>query len=110
MDDGNNDPNPENATFPEKKHVRNKVLNGIIIVLIIPAFIGFLFYGSFVKIKLFGNDYLQVNLSLIIIAAYFLLQSILAIINNAHFIPKMKSKCSQLPEVSIQIIGRREKQ
>ena len=91
-----------------KRHVRNKFLNGIGIVVIVPSFVGLLLYGSFVGIKLVEGSYVQLSLSLILIGLYFLSQSLLAIVNNNYFIPKLKSSKKNLPEMGIHIIGRGE--
>ena len=49
-------------------------------------------------------------MSLILIALFFILQSVFGIINNNYYIPKLKkeAKYAQMPVVSIQVIGRGE--
>lgn len=93
----------------QRKPVRNKILNGILMVLIVPPFIGLLMYGSFQGFKFVRADYFTLSLSLILIALYFILQSVFAMINNHYYIPKVKKSAQRLPEIAIQVIGRNEK-
>ena len=101
-----NDPNPEDRAPPPKKHVRNKFINALGIIILVPGFIVLLFYGSFLGITFVEGSYVKLKLSLLLIAVYFIIQSVLAIVNNNYYIPKLKKGVKNLPRVGIQVIGR----
>ena len=97
-----------NQKMETKKKPRNMFINAIITLIVIPGFLFLLFFGAFKKITLAKEKYFVLNLSLLVIAFMFLLQSIFAIINNNWWIPRMKEKSKNLPKIGIQLIGRKE--
>lgn len=82
-----------------------KILNAFVTILIVIAFIGFLFYNNFSPVSIHKWDFYSMGLSFILIGLFYAVQYVLALINNLYYIPKLKKKADRLPFIGIQMIG-----
>ena len=85
-----------------------KKINGLMIILVVPGFIGVLFVGVFVKLPFVKLSFVTLNWSMLAFVMYCLIMVALAVYNNRFKIPGLKKMASALPTVGIQIIGRGE--
>lgn len=83
-------------------------LNALLIILTLPAFLAALFVFEFLDVHIIRADYFYVTPGIIVIAVYFILQTLFSVLNNNYYIPKLKKAASELPRIGIQIIGRKQ--
>lgn len=85
-----------------------KIINGLLIFIGGIGFIFIMFFTTFYHVIIKNFEYLTLSISIILITLYYIAQSILAIINDSYYIPKLKRNANRLPFVGIQIVGRNE--
>lgn len=85
-----------------------KIINGLLIFIGGIGFIFIMFFTTFYHVIIKNFEYLTLSISIILITLYYIAQSILAIINDSYYIPKLKRNANRLPFVGIQIVGKNE--
>lgn len=94
--------------YQSKMSKSHKIINGFLIFIGGIGFIFIMFFTTFYHVTIKNFDYFTLSVSIILITLYYIAQSILAIINDNYYIPKLKRNTNRLPIVGIQIIGRNE--